>query len=85
MKTHPALSVVAPAGDRIRSGKKILESRQWSPESVPLRYPVIVQKHKEPNQAVDPIPYSLRLPGTGHRRRSAKKYDSLFLDTTITH
>lgn len=43
MKSHPALSVVAPAGDRIRSGLKTLEIRQWSPETVPLRDLVIIQ------------------------------------------
>jgi hypothetical protein len=43
MKSHPALSVVSPAGDLIRSGEKILEIRQWSPDSIPLRDLVIVQ------------------------------------------
>ena len=43
MKTHPALSVVAPAGDLIRSGEKTLEIRQWSPDAVPLRDLVIIQ------------------------------------------
>lgn len=43
MKSYAALSVAVPAGDRIRSGKKTLEIRQWSPESVPLRDLVIVQ------------------------------------------
>ncbi len=43
MKSHFALSVVAPAGDRIRSGEKNLEIRQWSPGSIPLRDLVIVQ------------------------------------------
>lgn len=43
MKSHPALSVIAPAGDLIRSGKKTLEIRQWIPESIPLRDLVIVQ------------------------------------------
>lgn len=40
---HPALSVLYPAGDWIRSGKKTLEIRSWSPETVPLRNLVIVQ------------------------------------------
>ena len=39
----PALSVVAPAGDRIRSGKKTLEIRRWKPDELPLRDLVIVQ------------------------------------------
>lgn len=43
MKPHSALSVLAPAGDLIRSGRKILEIREWSPESLPLRDLVIVQ------------------------------------------
>lgn len=43
MKSHPALSVVAPAGDWIRSGRKTLEIRRWSPDSIPLRDLVIVQ------------------------------------------
>jgi len=43
MKSHFALSVVSPAGDRIRSGKKTLEVRQWEPESLPLRNLVIIQ------------------------------------------
>lgn len=43
MKSYAALSVVEPAGERIRSGKKTLEIRQWSPESIPLRDLVIVQ------------------------------------------
>lgn len=41
--THPALSVVAPAGDWIRDGKKTLEIRRWQPETMPLRNLVIVQ------------------------------------------
>ena len=43
MKSHFALSVVAPAGDLIRSGKKTLEIRQWLPDSLPLRDLVIIQ------------------------------------------
>lgn len=43
MKPVLALSVVYPAGDWIRLGKKTLEIRQWSPESLPLRDLVIVQ------------------------------------------
>ncbi|MDF1812407.1 MAG: ASCH domain-containing protein [Verrucomicrobiales bacterium] len=38
-----ALSVVTPAGDRIRSGQKTLEIRQWQPENLPLKNLVIVQ------------------------------------------
>nr|WP_211325487.1 ASCH domain-containing protein [Roseimicrobium gellanilyticum] len=41
--THPALSIVAPAGDWIRTGKKPLEIRRWQPEELPLRDLVIVQ------------------------------------------
>ncbi|QIF02789.1 ASCH domain-containing protein [Roseimicrobium sp. ORNL1] len=43
--THPAISVVAPAGDWIRAGKKTLEIRRWQPEELPLRNLVIVQNH----------------------------------------
>lgn len=49
----------------------------------------------KPNGAMDRNPYRLALclltqaalqpSGIGHRGRSAKKYDSLFLDTNITH
>lgn len=40
---YPALSVVFPAGERIRSGKKTLEIRSWHPGTVPLRNLVIIQ------------------------------------------
>jgi hypothetical protein len=43
MSAFSALSVVSPAGDMIRSGKKTLEIRQWKPDSVPLLNLVIVQ------------------------------------------
>ncbi|MGF1656066.1 MAG: ASCH domain-containing protein [Verrucomicrobiales bacterium] len=43
MKSYFALSVLAPAGDRILAGEKTLEIRQWRPESLPLRDLVIVQ------------------------------------------
>lgn len=43
--THSALSVVAPAGDWIRAGKKTLEVRRWQPEELPLRGLVIVQNN----------------------------------------
>jgi hypothetical protein len=39
----PAVSVVSPAGDWIRAGRKTLEVRQWQPDSLPLRDLVIVQ------------------------------------------
>ncbi len=42
-RTYSALSVVAPAGDRIRTGQKTLEIRQWKPDGLPLRDLVIVQ------------------------------------------
>jgi len=38
-----ALSVVLPAGDRIASGEKTIEVRQWNPDSLPLKDLVIVQ------------------------------------------
>lgn len=40
-----ALSVVAPVGDRIRSGQKTLEIRHWRPDGLPLRDLVIVQNN----------------------------------------
>jgi len=43
MSAFSALSVVAPAGDWIRSGKKTLEVRKWKPDSLPLLDLVIVQ------------------------------------------
>lgn len=43
MAEHWALSVVQPAGDLIRAGRKTLEVRQWQPEGVPVRDLVIVQ------------------------------------------
>lgn len=43
MKTYLALSVVEPAGDRIRAGLKTLEIRRWKPEHLPLRDLLIVQ------------------------------------------
>ena len=43
MSSFSALSVVAPAGDHIRSGKKTLEIRSWKPDSIPLLNLVIVQ------------------------------------------
>ena len=44
MKSYRALSIVAPGGDRIRSGEKRLEVRRWRPEiELPLRDLLIVQ------------------------------------------
>jgi len=43
MKTYHALSVVTPAGTRIRSGKKTIEVRLWRPDELPLRDLLIVQ------------------------------------------
>ena len=43
MRKHFALSVVEPAGDLIRSGRKHLEVRRWKPAVLPLRDLVIVQ------------------------------------------
>jgi len=43
MGSYSALSVVAPAGELIRSGKKTLEIRTWVPEKLPLRNLLIVQ------------------------------------------
>lgn len=43
METYLALSVVEPAGDRIRAGQKKLEIRRWKPEQLPLRDLLIVQ------------------------------------------
>jgi orotate phosphoribosyltransferase len=42
-KTFTALSVVAPAGERIRAGEKRLEIRRWKPDTLPLRDLLIVQ------------------------------------------
>ena len=43
MKKVKALSMVAPAGDRILSGEKTLEIRSWRPEQLPLKDLVLVQ------------------------------------------
>ncbi len=43
MKTYCALSVVTPAGSRIRSGRKTIEVRQWRPDELPLRDLLIVE------------------------------------------
>ncbi len=37
------LSVIAPAGDNIRAGKKSLEIRKWIPQDLPLTDLLIVQ------------------------------------------
>lgn len=50
-----ALSVVAPAGDRIRSGLKRLEIRQWAPDlPLPLRDLLIVQNRHHLSRAERP-------------------------------
>lgn len=46
MRSFNALSVVAPAGDRIRSGVKRLEIRRWKPDTLPLRDLLIVQNRE---------------------------------------
>ena len=46
MRKHFALSVVAPAGDLIRSGRKHLEVRSWKPDVLPLQDLVIVQNKR---------------------------------------
>ena len=43
IKAYLALSVVAPAGDRIAAGGKRLEVRKWRPDRLPLRDLLIVQ------------------------------------------
>ncbi|MCU4413761.1 ASCH domain-containing protein [Acinetobacter sp. WU_MDCI_Axc73] len=43
MKKFKALSIVAPACERIASGQKKLEIRSWRPEYLPLYDLVIVQ------------------------------------------
>ncbi|RYD23117.1 MAG: ASCH domain-containing protein [Verrucomicrobiaceae bacterium] len=43
MKRYSALSIVAPGGDLICEGKKILEIRRWSPTELPLKGLLIVQ------------------------------------------
>lgn len=43
MKTYRALSVVAPAGLKIRDGRKTIEVRQWRPDVLPLRDLLIVE------------------------------------------
>lgn len=43
MKTYRALSVVAPAGAKIRAGSKRIEVRQWQPDELPLRDLLIVE------------------------------------------
>ena len=43
MKTYRTLSVVTPAGSRIRAGRKTIEVRKWRPDELPLRNLLIVQ------------------------------------------
>ncbi len=43
VRSFTALSVVAPAGDRICSGAKTLEVRTWAPDTLPLCDLLIVQ------------------------------------------
>ena len=50
MKPHLALSVVAPAGDQIRTGRKRLEIRKWQPDTLPLRDLLIVQSRQRLSQ-----------------------------------
>jgi hypothetical protein len=46
IKTYHALSVVAPAGDWIRSKKKKVEVRRWRPQELPLRDLLIIQNQE---------------------------------------
>lgn len=46
-----ALSVVAPAGEHIRSGQKTLEVRSWKPDTLPLRDLLIVQNRNRLSSA----------------------------------
>lgn len=43
MEVYRALSVVAPAGAKIRDGRKRIEVRQWRPDELPLRNLLIVE------------------------------------------
>lgn len=43
MKKYSALSIVAPGGERIRSGQKTIEVRKWKPKILPLFDLVIVE------------------------------------------
>jgi GNAT superfamily N-acetyltransferase len=54
MKLYRALSVVAPAGDLIRSGTKRLEIRRWRPDTVPLKDLLIVQNGRRLDAAKFP-------------------------------
>jgi hypothetical protein len=59
-----ALSVVAPAGERIRDGAKRLEIRRWKPDTLPLRDLLIVQnRHRlsESGPQEDPAGVALAL------------------------
>lgn len=42
-KPYLALSIVAPSGQRIAQGLKILEVRSWRPDQLPLKDLVIVE------------------------------------------
>lgn len=67
-RTFTALSVVAPAGDRIRAGAKSLEVRRWAPETLPLRDLLIVQnRHRlgSAGAAEDPAGTALALVDVG--------------------
>ncbi|CAN5693235.1 ASCH domain-containing protein [soil metagenome] len=57
------LSIVAPSGDRIRSGAKTIEVRRWPLDPVPFRDLLIVQNQKflTDDSPFDPIAHAVAL------------------------
>lgn len=56
MKRYLALSVVEPAGDMIRTGRKRIEVRKWKPDVLPLLDLLIIQNRERlgPEKEEDP-------------------------------
>lgn len=52
-KPYLALSIVAPSGQRIAQGLKILEVRSWRPDQLPLKDLVIVENQTYLNNEGD--------------------------------
>jgi len=63
MPTYTALSIVAPHGENISAGRKILEVRSWQPPHLPLLNLLIVQNECFLNRdgEIDPLGRAIAL------------------------
>lgn len=63
MPTYTALSIVAPHGENIRAGRKILEVRSWQPPHLPLLNLLIVENERflTEDGDVDPLGMAVAL------------------------